>query len=195
MKKMSTTTKRVGAIYSIDEQSKNIQFLGYGQFLGCEIPDEDAMGVAETVRSSGSTNPKILLDSGEVVWGAECWWSNESEIKAEIEEYKKAGYKIIETDITEERKKQIKRNLVYINGVLKDGLKCTFKDDGCKNEFDFYVTFMMGLNAFPVCKEHIEETMEFCERLSFQSCKTKEEYLQELIQEKERLEEMLNKTK
>ncbi len=30
-------------------------------------------------------NPKILLDSGDVVWGCECWWGPEAEVKAERE--------------------------------------------------------------------------------------------------------------
>ena len=29
----------------------------------------------------GISNPRITLDSGDVVWGAECWWGAESHIQ------------------------------------------------------------------------------------------------------------------
>lgn len=61
--------QRVGAILS---QNKGIvKFLGYGQYVGnvaCE-------------RLGGMPNPKIELDSGETVWGCECWWGPEEKIK------------------------------------------------------------------------------------------------------------------
>lgn len=33
-------------------------------------------------------NPKILLESGEVVWGMECWWGSESKVKQMLENKK-----------------------------------------------------------------------------------------------------------
>ena len=33
-------------------------------------------------------NPKILLDSGDVVWGMECWWGSETKVKQMLENRK-----------------------------------------------------------------------------------------------------------
>jgi hypothetical protein len=43
-------------------------------------------------------NPKILLDNGKVVWGAECWWGPEAEFKKRF-----AKETIINADIDEMR--------------------------------------------------------------------------------------------
>jgi hypothetical protein len=62
---------RVGAIQKGDE--KEVHLFGYGVYEGDQIcPD------------LGFPNPKILLDSGLVVWGFECWWGSEEKIKKMI---------------------------------------------------------------------------------------------------------------
>lgn len=40
-------------------------------------------------------NPCIKLDSGVVVWGAECWWGDEDVVRRKIEQ---SGYELIEVD-------------------------------------------------------------------------------------------------
>jgi hypothetical protein len=62
---------RVGAIK--DANAEVVNFFGYGVYDGDqEHPD------------MGFPNPHITLDSGEVVWGCECWWGPEDKIKAKI---------------------------------------------------------------------------------------------------------------
>ncbi len=86
---------RVFAVLCADE--KEVQFLGFGVYVGDEVPPvpmgivrslfeattweeydatlvRDGLAVADYPRP---TNPKIQLDSGDVVWGAECWWGPE----------------------------------------------------------------------------------------------------------------------
>jgi hypothetical protein len=48
----------------------------------------------------GHTNPKSLLDSGKVVWGCECWWGPEDQVKASVHDRK-----VMEFDIEQERVK------------------------------------------------------------------------------------------
>jgi hypothetical protein len=103
---MEKTEMRVGCLLSADEDTKIVQFLGYGKFVGMEIPDENAAGLAELCRKLKQTNPKIVLDSGKVVWGCECWWKKESEIKKEMDVYDSHGFKIKIVDIDEVRKSQ-----------------------------------------------------------------------------------------
>lgn len=44
-------------------------------------PDAPAGFLAEMVVELGHKNPKIKLDTGEVVWGCECWWGPTTEEK------------------------------------------------------------------------------------------------------------------
>lgn len=52
-----------------------LKLIGYGKYLGDEIPDEKAGGLCQMLREEGIKNPCIVLDSGEKVYGAECWWA------------------------------------------------------------------------------------------------------------------------
>jgi hypothetical protein len=67
---------RVGAIQKADE--KTVWFYGYGVYVGDEIPPS---GFAHEV---GLRNPKIQLDDGGIVWGRECWWGPEEQVKKMI---------------------------------------------------------------------------------------------------------------
>lgn len=70
---------RVGAILSKDGDT--VEFFGYGVYLGDEIPPHNVGGRL----LSGAKNPKIRLDDGTIVWGLECWWGSEAEIKQFLE--------------------------------------------------------------------------------------------------------------
>ncbi len=39
-------------------------------------------------------NPKIVLDNGKVVWGSECWWAPEEQVKRMV-----GSKTIVEIDI------------------------------------------------------------------------------------------------
>lgn len=73
---------RVGAIVSANKEE--IKMFGYGVYEGDHpLPSNirGPFGYMEGVR-----NPKITLDSGEVVWGCECWWGPEDDVKESIKE-------------------------------------------------------------------------------------------------------------
>lgn len=58
---------RVGAVLCANQTQ--VMLLGYGTYEGdLESP-------------LGFPNPCIKLDSGETVWGFQCWWGPEDEIK------------------------------------------------------------------------------------------------------------------
>jgi len=100
--------ERVGAYIDINTETKVIRFLGYGIFLGCEIPPSEGVGgCIDLVLATGTPNPKIRLDSGKIVWGCECWWRLESEVKEILEEYKSLGFSIVDVDIDEIRQEQL----------------------------------------------------------------------------------------
>lgn len=55
-----------------------IESFGSGVYEGEEVPPE---GVIGPFGEMTTPNPKILLDTGEVVWGCECWWGPEDKVK------------------------------------------------------------------------------------------------------------------
>lgn len=68
---------RVGCFLDVET------FIDWGYFLGCVEPTEGiGLNIGGLV---GKSNPKIVLDSGEVIWGCECWWGNEKEIQPKID--------------------------------------------------------------------------------------------------------------
>ena len=68
---------RIGAILSQDEV---VNLLGYGVYLGDEVPPPEVGGF-----NIGLPNPKLQLDNGDIVWGCECWWGDEKSVKKSIE--------------------------------------------------------------------------------------------------------------
>jgi hypothetical protein len=78
---------RVGAILSA--KGDTIHLFGYGVYVGDEIPpDEGGSSMTTMLHEDGMTNPKIVLDGGDVVWGCECWWGPEAEIQREVSKHK-----------------------------------------------------------------------------------------------------------
>ena len=84
----------VSVILSSNKDS--VQLLGFGTYQGEEVPGPEVkfMGVAVN-----RPNPKIELDNGTVVWGCECWWGPEPQIKKMI-----GTKKVLEANIDEFRK-------------------------------------------------------------------------------------------
>lgn len=79
---------RVGAVYSLKKNL--IEFIGFGVYVGKEVPSEEASGVlAECLRDANIKSHKILLDSGSVIFGCECWWGPEKVIKRKMDKCKK----------------------------------------------------------------------------------------------------------
>lgn len=83
---MSSVGTRVGAIYESNVVEKVIKIFGYGTYLGDSFPHEKAK----------LASPKILLDSGEVIYGYQCWWGEEHKVREQLQSYLFKGFKIIE---------------------------------------------------------------------------------------------------
>ena len=68
---MEKVGMRVGAI--LEANRTTVHLLGYGVYDGdIEHPEY------------GFPNPRITLDDGRIVWGMECWWGPEAEVKESI---------------------------------------------------------------------------------------------------------------
>jgi hypothetical protein len=90
---------RVGAICSGDEKTKILKFFGYGVYEGDFIPPANAGGFAQMCHEAEVTNPRIKLDNGNTVWGGECWWGPEDQIKKRVDACIAAGWKIEDVGI------------------------------------------------------------------------------------------------
>src|SRR5438270_186642 len=105
---MTKAGDRIGAILATNDGV--VKFLGFGTYLGEFIPDRP-MGVTawmieaddwdegiekalrlyageftreQLERALKRPNPKLQLDNGDVVWGAECWWGSEEEVTQQL---------------------------------------------------------------------------------------------------------------
>jgi hypothetical protein len=93
---------RVGAIRNANQQT--VRLFGYGTYQGMEIPPTEVWPLSEP-------NPKIQLDSGETVWGCECWWASEDEVKARI------GGRTVEMTTVEDYRKEVRERREAIDGL------------------------------------------------------------------------------
>lgn len=93
--------ERVGAILGRDDATKTVKFFGYGIYEGDEVPPSHV----NPPLNSGNPNPKILLESGKVVWGCESWWGPVARIEKMLEQAKTNGYAVVEVDVDEVRKR------------------------------------------------------------------------------------------
>lgn len=89
---------RVGAISH--SENNTLYVFGFGVYDGDFVPDTAAGTMGKTLQQVGAKNPKITLDNGKVVWGCECWWGPEDEVKQRLERFT-----VVETDIDEVRTK------------------------------------------------------------------------------------------
>jgi hypothetical protein len=72
---------RVLVISHVDEKGC-AHVLGLGTFEGLHPIGDEAVGCqAALCRALGRDNPRITLDGGGTVWGAECWFGAEEEVK------------------------------------------------------------------------------------------------------------------
>ena len=93
---------RVGAILGSD--GVTVSFLGYGVYEADEVPHAAVGLIAGSLIETNQRNPKIVLDSGKVVWGCECWWGPEGEIGKRLDRWRELrGCEIIDVDIEEVR--------------------------------------------------------------------------------------------
>lgn len=100
---------RVVALSHVDDDGIVYSF-GEGVYLGDMIPGSvedmpEPVGLLAALRDSSAPNPCIRLDSGQYVWGCECWWGSVDRIKKKFQ-----GYKFVAVDIDEHRKKYGSKN-------------------------------------------------------------------------------------
>jgi len=98
--------QRVGAISH--SSGGTVYFLGYGVYEGEFVPDAVAGGfMGKMLHEINRVNPRIKLDNGKTVWGCECWWGPEEEVRASLDNF----VTVIDLDIDEARAHAIKLSI------------------------------------------------------------------------------------
>jgi hypothetical protein len=97
---------RVGAV--LKAKNKTIHLIGYGTYQGPCLPSECEQkpvgGFGTIIAEENVENPLILLDSGDYVWGCECWWGSEKTVRKRVETFAE----VIEVDIVQHRADTVK---------------------------------------------------------------------------------------
>ena len=74
---------RVGAY--ISNRDGAVEFLGYGVLSGFALPKEGVGYVCDSFVKEKRQDAVIKLDTGETVYGCECFWSTEEAVKTVLE--------------------------------------------------------------------------------------------------------------
>jgi len=87
-------------------EGDTVWIYGYGKYVGDEHPPEGTVGCfgIDVGKIEGYTNPKIELDNGKVVWGCQCWFGPEEEIKKRMIRDRKVVEVDIDKDLEEAKK-------------------------------------------------------------------------------------------
>jgi hypothetical protein len=73
-----TPGARVGAISHADDNT--VYLFGFGTYEGEFVPQDLTTELGKLLQDADVPNPRIKLDSGQTVWGCECWWGSEEKI-------------------------------------------------------------------------------------------------------------------
>ena len=92
------TQYRIGAISHTDIDTNEVFLLGFGVYCGEEVPPPGIKFLGMDANKFNIPDEKLLLDSGDIVWGCECWWGEESVIRESLK-----GKTVIEVTIENER--------------------------------------------------------------------------------------------
>lgn len=88
--------ERVGALYSLT--STIARLYGYGRYEGYKTPPKDAQGsLVIQLAEHGIPDHQIVLDNGTILWGCQCRWALESEVRKKI-----SGKKVIMVELGKE---------------------------------------------------------------------------------------------
>jgi len=96
---MREINQRVGAILKAND--KEVHLLGYGVYEGDHVPENGWL------HEAGIPNPRIKLDNGGYVYGYQCWWGGEDQVKKSIGDREVIPAKISTEDPSTTKQKEV----------------------------------------------------------------------------------------
>ena len=97
---------RVGVLREANETT--VYLYGYGTYEGEKIPDGTGP-VAEALRLADCPVTVLRLDSGEAVYGFECWWADEETVRRVI-----GDREVVQVSVKEDRENSMKEFLGFM---------------------------------------------------------------------------------
>lgn len=93
---------RVGVIWGADSDHE-IRIAGFGVRVEDSVPTGAVGWWAELLKEAHAPNPTIQLDSGEIVYGCECWWGPEAAIKRRLSQCEDQGAEVQTVSVADRR--------------------------------------------------------------------------------------------
>ncbi len=109
-----------------EDGTQILTVFGFGVCTGQEIPPPGIMFMGSDLHEVGHENPKIVLDSGKVVWGCESWVRLETEGRKIIEQF---PGEVVFIDIEEARRRRDERNADSEKGRGQENNDGNTRDD------------------------------------------------------------------
>jgi hypothetical protein len=90
---------RVGAILGTNDDG-SVGFFGYGEYVGYKVPPPGVILFGVEMCRVGHENPCVRLDNGDEVYGCECWWGPEEQVRKQLD-----GKEVREAKVAEIRER------------------------------------------------------------------------------------------
>ncbi len=74
----------VAVVVSLDDDT--LYFLGYGRVGPAQVPPEGLGMLTDALHAANERTPTITMDTGETVYGCECWYGDAAEFDATANE-------------------------------------------------------------------------------------------------------------
>ena len=100
---MAKVGDMVEAVWKSDETNHRVYYLGRGVYVGSELNNKAVSKIGKKLFTDKIEDNKIVLDSGEVVWGSECFWSIEEVMQRMFASYRKSNFEFIKVTAAEMR--------------------------------------------------------------------------------------------
>jgi hypothetical protein len=138
--------QRVGAARNTN--GGKIFLYGWGVYEGDHVPGEEAaVGLGKAIRARGAANPRIRLDDGQIVYGCECWWGPEDQMRRMIAD---GNLEVVEVSIAQDRQLAIAGEAEFVAAArarYEEELSETFPDAGTLTRAAFVAGAVASLNV------------------------------------------------
>lgn len=84
--------ERVGVLIRVSSEEKIAIHMGFGIYEGYHVPEKN-QGL-DLFHDNNIRNPRIKLDTGEIVWGCQVWWGSEEKVKDNMKMWEEENFTV-----------------------------------------------------------------------------------------------------